>query len=150
MHLGSIYLIVNDFKKSIGFYEKLLQMPVTKQNMDRFAMFCFEGHCISLMNGHFDKDNPNKVILKGEYNEYFDDMHSIALSANTHKTVLNFWDEDLQGEYKRIKNLNISDNITKIRYLCNTEPYYYFSLTDPDGNIIEINGDYSLKSNEFD
>ena len=28
MHLGSIYLIVKEFKKSIQFYEKLLEMPV--------------------------------------------------------------------------------------------------------------------------
>ncbi|GFP76518.1 hypothetical protein bsdtw1_02621 [Clostridium fungisolvens] len=38
MHLGSIYLIVDDFNKSIKFYEKLLQIPVTRKNMDRFAM----------------------------------------------------------------------------------------------------------------
>ena len=29
MHLGTIYLIVNDFQKSIEYYEKLLQMSVT-------------------------------------------------------------------------------------------------------------------------
>lgn len=37
MHLGSIYLIVQDFNKSIQFYEKLLEMPVSAQNMQRFA-----------------------------------------------------------------------------------------------------------------
>lgn len=44
MHLGSIYLIVNDFDKSVDFYEKLLEMPVTSKNMDRFAQFDFEGY----------------------------------------------------------------------------------------------------------
>jgi catechol 2,3-dioxygenase-like lactoylglutathione lyase family enzyme len=29
MHFGSIYLVVNDFEKSLAFYEKLLEMPVT-------------------------------------------------------------------------------------------------------------------------
>ena len=29
MHLGWIYLIVNDFEKSIDFYKKLLQIPVS-------------------------------------------------------------------------------------------------------------------------
>jgi lactoylglutathione lyase len=42
LHLGSIYLVVNDFKKSIGFYEKLLEIPVTSRNMDRFAEFIFD------------------------------------------------------------------------------------------------------------
>lgn len=55
MHLGSIYLIVNDFNKSVMFYEKLLQIPTTTRNMDRFAMFEFDGKCTALMNAHFDE-----------------------------------------------------------------------------------------------
>lgn len=39
MHLGSVYLIVNNFEKSIDFYEKILQISVTAQNMSRFAIF---------------------------------------------------------------------------------------------------------------
>lgn len=150
MHLGSIYLIVNDFEKSIWFYEKLLQITVTKQNMDRFAMFDFEGKCIALMNGHFDVQNPDKVIHKGEYSEYFDDLESIATAPNSHKIVLNFWDEDLHREYERIKSLEISDNLTKIKYVCNVSPYYFFHLTDPDGNIIEVTGGYMPGEGEFE
>lgn len=150
MHLGSVYLIVNDFKKSIDFYEKILQMSVSAQNMDRFAMFSFEGHCIALMNGHFDTDNPDKVVHKGEYSQLFDDMKSMAKAPNTHKFVLNFWDEDLQKEYERIKALNITDNLTKIKYVCNVSPYYFFQFTDPDGNIIEVTGAYTPKTGEFD
>ena len=142
MHLGSIYLIVKEFKKSIQFYEKLLEMPVSRQNMDRFAMFNFEGNCIALMNGLFDSLHPDKVERKGEYNEYFDDLKQIANLPNSRKAVLNFWDEDLEKEYMRIKALNISDKLTKIKYICNVSPYYYFQLTDPDGNIIEVTGEY--------
>ncbi len=150
MHLGSVYLIVNDFQRSIDFYEKLLQFPVTRRNMDRFAMFSFEGNCISLMNGHFDKDNPDKVVHKGEYSDMFDDLESIALAPNTHKFVFNFWTEDLQKEYGRIEFLNITENLTKIKYVCNVSPYYFFQLTDPDGNIIEVTGEYTPKADEFD
>lgn len=32
IHLGSIYLIVRDFEKSISFYEQLLSMPVSTRN----------------------------------------------------------------------------------------------------------------------
>ena len=49
MHLGSIYLIVNNFEKSIAFYEKLLEMSVTSRNMDRFAQFIFEGTAILIL-----------------------------------------------------------------------------------------------------
>nr|WP_288826529.1 VOC family protein [uncultured Clostridium sp.] len=149
MHLGSIYLIVNNFAKSIDFYEKILQIPVTKQNMNRFAMFMFEGNCISLMNGHFDIDNPDKVIHKGEYKNSFDNMKEMALAPNTHKFVLNFWTEDLQKELERIKDLDITDNLTKIKYVCNVMPYYYFQFSDPDGNIVEVTGDYIPKEGEF-
>lgn len=150
MHLGSIYLIVNDFEKSIAFYEKLLEITVTSKNMSRFAQFVFEGHNISIMNGHFDTDNPDKVVHKGDYTDSMDDLQTIALAPNTHKFVLNFWDEDLRSEYKRIKSLNISETITTIKYVCNVSPYYYFQLTDPDGNVIEVTGDYTPEAGEFD
>lgn len=149
MHLGSIYLVVKEFKKSLEFYEKLLEMPVSKMNMDRFAMFNFEGNCIALMNGLFDVNHPDKVVRKGEFNEYFDDLQQIVKLPNSRKSVLNFWDEDLKREYIRIKELNISDNITGIKYICNVSPYYYFQLTDPDGNIIEVTGEYMPEEGEF-
>jgi len=149
VHLGSIYLIVNDFEKTLDFYEKLLEIPVTSKNMNRFAQFVFEGHNISIMNGHFDADHPDKVIHKGEHSESMDSLQKIALSPNTHKFVLNFWDEDLRSEYERIKNLNISDNLTKIKYVYNVSPYYYFQLTDPDDNVIEVTGAYTSTEGEF-
>ncbi len=142
MHLGSIYLIAKDFEKSVKFYEALLERPVSKKNMDRFAMFNFEGNCIAIMNAYFDSDHPDQVVHKGEFNEYFDDLPEIAALPNSRKVVLNFWDEDLRKEYKRVKELAISDNLTQIKYVCNVAPYYYFQLTDPDGNVIEVTGDY--------
>lgn len=150
MHLGSIYLIARNFDNSIKFYERLLQMPVSKKNMDRFAMFNFDGHCISIMNSYFDMQNPDKVINKGKFDEYFDDLVQISNLPNSRKVVLNFWDEDLRREYKRVKALSISDNITDIKYVCNVSPYYYFQLTDPDGNIIEVTGEYVPEDGEFD
>jgi len=149
MHLGSIYLIVNDFEKSIAFYEKLLAMPVSGRNMSRFAQFVFEGHNISLMNGHFDAENPDKVVHKGVQTAAFDDLRTIALAPNTRKFVLNFWDEDLRKEHARVKNLRISDNLTDIKYVCNVSPYYYFQMTDPDGNVIEVTGGYTPEDGEF-
>ena len=149
MHLGSIYLIVNDFEASVHFYEKLLEMPVTSKNMNRFAQFVFEGHNISVMNGHFDTDNPDKVVHKGEYTLSADDLQNIALSQNTHKFVLNFWNEDLRGEHERMRGLNISKNLTPVKYVNAGSPYYYFQLTDPDGNVIEVTGGYAPEDGEF-
>lgn len=149
MHLGSVYLIVNDFEKSLDFYEKLLQMKVSQRNMDRFAMFNFEGHCIAINNAHFDTENPDKVVHKGTFDKYFDDLEEIAALPNTRKSVLNFYDKDLRREFKRVKELKISGHITNIKYVCNVAPYYYFSLTDPDGNIIEVTGNYTPEEGEL-
>lgn len=142
MHLGSIYLVVKDYDKSLNFYEKLLEMKVTHQNSNRFAMFEFEGHCIALLNGHFDSDNPDKVVRKGTYDPYFDDYKDIMQLDNSRKTVLNFWHENLLKENQRLKELHISERITDIKYICNASPYYYFQLSDPDGNVIEVTGNY--------
>jgi lactoylglutathione lyase len=150
MHLGSIYLVVNDFNKSIDFYKKLLEIPVTIKNMSRFAQFVFEGHNISIMNGHFDAEHPDQVVHKGEHSAEMDGLRQIALAPNTHKFVLNFWDEDLRGEYERVKSLNLSTMLTKIKYVCNVSPYYYFQLTDPDDNIIEVTGRYVPEDGEFE
>ena len=151
MHLGSIYLIVDDFEKSIAFYEKLLDMPLTSENNGRFASFVFEGHCISILNAHFDAENPGKVERKGETAEVSGEtLRDIALAPNTHKFVFNFWDENLRAEYERVKNLNITENISKIKYICYVAPYYYFQLTDPDGNIIEVTGGYTPDDGEFE
>lgn len=149
MHLGSIYLIVRDFNKSVIFYEKLLDIKVTSKNMERFAQFEFEGHNISLMNGYFDDQNPELTIHKGQYVEKFDNLVAIAESKNTNKFVLNFSVEDLEKERERIINQNISDLVTMVKYVNNVMPYYYFQVSDPDGNAIEITGGYIPKEGEY-
>lgn len=147
MHLGSIYLIVRDFNKTITFYEKLLEMNVTSKNMERFAQFEFEGHNISIMNGYFDSQNPELTTKSGQYVDKFDNLIKIVESKNTHKFVLNFWVEDLVKERERILNLNISDLVTEIKYINNLMPYYYFQISDPDDNVIEITGQYIKNNN---
>jgi len=150
MHLGSIYLIVNDFEKSIAFYEKLLEVPLAGGNNGRFASFEFEGHCISLLNGRFDTEHPDKVERKGKTGDAAADLLAIALAPNTRKFVFNFWVEDLRAEHQRLRGLDISDSLTGVDYICYVAPYYYFQLTDPDGNVIEVTGDYTPEKGEFE
>jgi lactoylglutathione lyase len=56
----------------------------------------------------------------------------------------------LKAEHERIKELGITKNLSKIQYVCNVSPYYYFNLTDPDDNIIEVTGNYTPMEGEFD
>ncbi len=122
LHLGSVYLIVKDFQKSLNFYEQLLSMTVSTNSWNKFAEFFFDGKCLSLMN------------------ESNLEQHSCYMNNDKdYKFVLNFWVEDLIQEYKRIKSLNIGE-VTQIKLA--HPKYYYFHLKDPDNNIIEITGSY--------
>lgn len=126
LHLGSIYLVVRDFERAIGFYEKLLSMKVTSRNCgNKFAEFYFDNKCIALMN---ESNIENHHYSVGDY-----------------KFVLNFWVEDLQREYERLKNLNIGKmtNIIKVH-----DGYYYFHIFDVDENVVEITGKF--RGNEED
>ena len=120
VHLGSIYLITRDFEKSITFYEKLLSMSVSTRNCgNKFAEFFFDNKCLALMN---ENNLPGHHYEDGDY-----------------KFVLNFWVEDLEREYFRLKDLNIG-KMTEIKKV--HEGYYYFNIFDPDNNVCEITGGY--------
>ena len=135
LHLGTVYLVVKDFEKSIEFYEKFLGTKVDNRcrSGNKFVKFYIDNKCISLMNennieGHCtDLDSP-------------------------YKFVQNYWVEDLTMEHERVKSLNIG-NVTEILEAYPT--YHYFHLTDPDNNIIEVTGGYhaatvSCKSSNSD
>ncbi len=124
LHLGSIYLIVKDFERSVEFYEKFLDVKVGDRcrSGNKFVEFYFDNKCISLMN---------ESNLIG---------HCTDLSS-PYKFVQNYWVEDLLTEYERVKALNIGE-VTEIREAYPT--YNYFHLTDPDNNIIEVTGSYHI------
>lgn len=120
LHLGSIYLIVRDFEKSITFYEKLLSMTVSTRNCgNKFAEFWLDNKCLALMN---ESNLCGHHYVDGDY-----------------KFVLNFWVEDLKREYNRLKeqNIGIMTEIKKVN-----EGYFYFHIFDPDNNVCEITGGF--------
>ncbi len=123
VHLGSIYLIVRDFETSISFYEKLLSMAVSTRNCgNKFAEFFFDNKCLALMN---ESNLTGHHYVDGDY-----------------KFVLNFWVEDLEREYVRLKEQNIG-RMTEIKKV--NEGYYYFHIFDPDNNVCEVTGGYNEK-----
>lgn len=123
VHLGSIYLVVKDFEKSVEFYEKFLGISVQDRcrSGNKFVEFYIDNKCISIMN---------ESNIAG---------HCTDLNS-PYKFVQNYWVEDLCMEYKRVKALNIS-SVTEILEAHPT--YHYFHLTDPDNNIIEVTGGYN-------
>lgn len=139
---GSIYLIVRDFEKSVQFYRSLLEWDVAAQNMNRFAVFHVDGLCLSIMNEYFDAEHPEQVTTKGKTYKEYDDFVGIAEAWNTGKVVINLSTNDLKKEHDRIRTLGIGSRQTEIRYINARNPYYYFSMKDPDENTIEITGPY--------
>ncbi len=142
MRYGLIYLVVKDFEKSVDFYEKVLDMKVSAVNDTRFAVFNNDSLNICLMNGYYDINNSDKVVRKGECYPDYDDLDVIAESDNSRKVFINLGVPDLKEEYERIKALNISNNLTPIRFIEVFSPYWYFTFKDPDGNPIEVTGGY--------
>lgn len=126
LHLGSIYLVVKNFEKSVDFYEKFLGVTVGNRcrSGNKFVEFHIDNKCISLMN-------ENNI-----------DGHCTDLDS-PYKFVQNYWVEDLYAEYERVKSLNIG----KVTEIFEAYPTYrYFHLTDPDNNIIEITGGYHMST----
>ena len=123
LHLGSIYLVVKDFEKSVGFYEKFLGVSVSGRcpSGNKFVEFYIDNKCISLMN----EEN-----IKG---------HCTSLDGD-YKFVQNYWVEDLRAEHERVKALQIGE-VTEILEAYPT--YHYFHLLDPDNNVIEVTGGYT-------
>jgi len=115
-----MYLVVKNFKRSFDFYEIFLSIQGIIISPNIFAQFFIDGICMSLMS---------EVNLQGhDYN-----------GSGDYKFVLNFWINDLQTEYERVKSLNIGAVTEIIQAHTN---YYYFNLYDPDNNVIEITGNY--------
>ena len=140
---GSIYLVVRDFEKSVDFYKKLLEKDVSGKNKTRFAIFNVGSLCLCMLNGSYDKENPDKVVMAGDYNPLYDNFAAIADINNSRKFVINLCTPDLRKEYERIKALNIGSDLTGIKYVNAGTPYWFFCLRDPDGNVIEITGGYT-------
>lgn len=120
LHLGSIYLVVKDFEKSVAFYEALLGKKADGRckSGNQFVEFYFDNQCIALMN---------EGNLAG---------HNIDRDS-VYKFVLNFYVNDLNKECERIKALNIG-RVTEIMQA--NPSYHYIHLFDPDNNVIEITG----------
>lgn len=142
MKYGSIYLVVRDFDKSVSFYEKVLEKKASAVNGKRFAIFNCNGLTLCLMNGYYDSENRQQVRTKGDSWEIYDYLDEIADSSNSRKVFINLAVDDLRAEYGRIKDLGVARQLTPIRFIQVFSPYWYFTFMDPDGNPIEITGEY--------
>ena len=140
MKLGTTYINVSDMKQSLDFYKALLQKEPLGKNTDRWATFDCGGF-ISLYNRKYDEEMIRHSHSQDCFNLTYIAMLSKKESEKKNNVVvLNFIVDDLHSEYERIKSLNIG-KVSELMYIGVNVPYWFFNVTDPDGNIIEITSD---------
>lgn len=138
MKLATMYIFAGDIKKSIEFYSLLFQEEPLYANDDRWVQF---NNKIALYNKAYDEE-----IIGQEPNErfnqaYIDDFYKSTDTPKNNIVVFNFEVDNLKFEHQRLKDLNIG-YVSELMYVNIHMPYWYFNIYDPDGNIIEITGQY--------
>lgn len=139
MKLCTVYIMVNDIEKSVDFYRKLLQEEPLYSNDDRWVQF---SNHIALYNYRYDKKIMENDSTDNFSQTYIEDFNKSKENPKNDIVVFNFETEDLKKDYQRLKNLNIGE-VSDLMYVNVHMPYWYFNITDPDGNVIEITGQYN-------
>ncbi len=139
MHLATTYIYVKNMSKSVDFYKKLLSEEPQQVNGERWVQF---SNKIALYNKEYDRylieNDPGDRFNQA----YIDEFNRYGGERKNNTVVFNFYAEDLKDEYERLKELNIGE-VSELMYVNVFMPYWYFNITDPDGNVIEITGSYN-------
>ena len=138
MTLGTMYISVGNLEKSIDFYKLLLQEEPLYTNDDRWVQF---SNKIALYNKAYDEKIIDREPSERFNQAYIDDFYKSNGALKNNLVVFNFEVDDLKYEYQRLKNLNIGD-VSELMYVNVHMPYWYFNIIDPDGNVLEITGQY--------
>ena len=141
MTLGTMYIMVKDLERSIEFYRSLLQEDPLYANDDRWVQF---SNKIALYNRAYDEKIIGRKPDERFNQAYLDDFCKNNDTLKNNLVIFNFEVEDLRSEYQRLKALNIGE-ISELMYVNVHMPYWYFNIIDPDGNVLEITGQYELK-----
>lgn len=141
MELCSIYIETDKFDEVVNFYEKVFQKKGSVYTKNRWIEFDF-GNKLSIYNRLYDVEKIKNNTSSINFNKQYIDNFQPPKERNYNNIItLNFKTNDLKKEYDRIKKLNLCE-VSEIMYVNITEPYYYFNIYDPEGNTIEIYGDY--------
>ena len=138
LKLSCVYIVAQDFEKSIDFYTKLFQKPVDKRYEHRWVQIkVSEDLTFGILNQEFDKEfiQNGENILKHYDENFINNLETKYKTGN--RVVLNLGTEDIEKEYKRIKALKVKE-ISPMQYVNFMFPYNFFIVKDPDGNTIEI------------
>lgn len=136
MKLSCIYIETTKFTEVVNFYEKIFNKKGKVFTKNRWIEFDF-GNKLSIYNKLYDIENLNNNQTDNYNEAYIKEFKKIEEKPTNNIITLNFTTLKLKEEYQRIKKLNICD-VSEIMSVNITEPYYFFDITDPEGNVIEI------------
>ena len=140
LKLGTTYICVEDMAESVEFYRRVLEQNPAHANDDRWVTFSC-GNSLSLYNKKYDE----ALLQAGQTDRfdsgYLEQYRKEKEPGKNNIVVFNFDSDDLAAEHSRLTAL-YPDQVSEIRYLNVHAPYYFFNITDPDGNILEITGPY--------
>lgn len=139
MFLGTTYIYAKDINASIEFYKNLLQEEPLFTNGNRWVQF---SNMIALYNKEYDESIIGTEASETFNQAYIDEFFRSSGERKNNIVVFNFCTTDLLSEYERLKELNIGE-LSELMYVNVFAPYWYFNITDPDGNVIEITGNYN-------
>jgi len=138
LELTCIYLVVKDITISKNFYCSLLLTGVDKQFQDRWVQIKTSNNfIIGLLSADYDI---NKIQQGQDLKEHYDRQFIKNLSKDYvvgNTAVINLKAHDFESEYERIKKL-YHGGISSIQYVNFMFPYSFFTVKDPDGNLIEV------------
>lgn len=142
MELCCTYIETDKFDEVVNFYEKIFEIKGNVYTENRWIEFDY-GNKLAIYNRQYDIEKINKNKTENNFSKTYIENFKKSNNENKNNIItLNFYAENLNKEYERIKNLNMG-NISEIMYVNITEPYYYFNIFDPEGNTIEICGNYT-------
>lgn len=144
MELCCTYIETDKFDEEVDFYEKIFQIKGNIYTKNRWIEFDY-GNKLAIYNRQYDIEKINENKIENNFSKsYIENFRKVRGKNINNIITLNFYTDNLNKEYERIKKLNIG-NISEIMYVNITEPYYYFNIFDPEGNTIEIYGNYTKK-----
>ena len=142
MKLACIYINALHFRDTVSFYEQLLQQYGKEVTAQRWVEFSC-GHTLAVLHAEYDAQCVQKEQDVDEhYNDAYVEDCIQTVNQGNDIMVQNYVCEDLQSEYTRLKNLQIGP-LSPLYYVSISMPYWYFNITDPEGNVLEITGPYA-------
>ena len=130
------------FSDTVSFYEQLLQQKGKEVTAQRWVEFSC-GHTLAVLHAEYDAQCVQKEQDVDEhYNDAYVEDCIQTVNQGNDIMVQNYVCEDLQSEYTRLKNLQIGP-LSPLYYVSISMPYWYFNITDPEGNVLEITGPYA-------